>query len=62
MQVLVRFLGEKFSNWQHPEQILPFRKHQGEKELVALELEHAHKFPRAAQFKKALKVVFRSLY
>lgn len=56
MQVLARYLGERFSTWQHPDDVLPFRLYQGEKELCASELEHGHKPIRLQQFKKAVKV------
>ena len=56
VQVLARFLGERYYDWQHPENVLPFRKHQSEKQLAASELKHAHKLPRAPHFDAAMKV------
>ena len=49
------FLGERFSAWQHPSELLPFKRHAHEKELCASELVQACKLPRPQVFQKGLK-------
>ena len=56
-QVLVIFLGEQFSVWQSPSELLPFRPYASEKELIASELSHSGKLPRSRQFQKGLEVI-----
>ena len=55
-QVLVVFLGEQFSHWQSPSQLLPYRQHEAEKILAASELKHAGQMPRYNFFQKGVEV------
>jgi len=56
LQVLVIFLGEAFSLWQSPLEILPYKKYEAEKEQQASELAHLHQLRRASQFRIGLQV------
>lgn len=56
MQVLVVFLGEQFSHWQSPAQLLPYRPYEAEKILAASELKHGGQMPRYNYFQKGTEV------
>ena len=49
-------LGEPFSLWLKPHEILPFKKFEAEKEQQASEMAHLQKLRHASQFAAGLKV------
>lgn len=55
------FLGEQYSVWQSPADLLPFRAYSSEKELAASELIYAGKMPRHSHFQKGLEVLSLTL-